>query len=122
VSQLLIVDDDSVILYLMKDALSDAGFKIESADSGKAALQKLKEHKFQLLITDILMPDITGLEVIDFAISANPDISILAISGGGADQNGGDLLDTALSAGADAILEKPFNPEELVRTVTALLR
>jgi CheY-like chemotaxis protein len=121
-SQILIVDDDTVILYLMKDALSEAGFAIESAESGKEAIEQLKKYKFCVLVTDILMPDITGLEVIDFAVTANPDISILAISGGGTNEKGGDLLDLALSAGADAVLEKPFRPDELVRTVMAIMR
>ncbi len=95
---------------------------MESAASGVEALEKLKKHPYDLLITDILMPDVDGLEVIDEAVESNPDISILAISGGGPDKDGGDLLDAALSSGADAILQKPFRPDELARTVVALLR
>ena len=121
-AHLLIVDDDVTILALMKEALIEAGFQVESATSGKGALEKLTEGKFDLLITDILMPDICGLKVIDTAIADNPDINILAISGGGPDKDGGDLLDAALTSGADAILQKPFGPGELVRTVKALVR
>lgn len=121
-SHLLIVDDDVAVLELMKDALREADFTVESATCGKGALEKLAKSAFDLLITDILMPDICGLHVIDKAIARNPDINILAISGGGPDKDGGDLLDAALTSGADAILQKPFGPGELVRTVRALVR
>jgi len=121
VSQFLIVDDDPVILHLMEDALSQAGFAFESALSGKIALEKLKVQKFDLLVSDIIMPDVSGLDVINFALAANPHLCILAISGGGVDKNGRELLDLALSAGADAVLEKPFSPDEFVRTVRALM-
>ncbi|MDV7338267.1 response regulator [Terasakiella sp. A23] len=121
-AKLLIVDDDMSILLIMKTALAEASFQVQSAESGADALKMLKKSKYDLLITDILMPEIDGLAVIDEAIAENPDISILAISGGGADKDGGDLLDAALTSGADAILQKPFRPDELVRTVKALLR
>lgn len=121
-SRLLIVDDDDLILELMVKALQAAGFDVDSATCGKDGLGKLSEKTYDLLLTDILMPDICGLKVIDKAIEDNPDISILAISGGGPDKDGGDLLDAALSSGADAILQKPFAPDELVRTVKALVR
>lgn len=121
-SHLLIVDDDSDVLRLMQNALLAAGLEAEGADHGQAALDLLKLHQFDLLICDILMPNVNGLSVIDFAISTYPNIKILAISGGGANQDGGDLLDAALDCGADAILEKPFHPGELVRTAKALIR
>ncbi|NVK19711.1 MAG: response regulator [Methylocystaceae bacterium] len=121
-ANLLIVDDDIAILLIMKTSLIEAGFQVQSAENGHDALGMLKQSKYDLLITDILMPEIDGLAVIDKAIAKNPDISILAISGGGADKDGGDLLDAALTSGADAILQKPFRPDELVRTVRAILR
>jgi len=122
VAKLLLVDDDTTILHVMKDALMDAGFQVESAESGAGALKAIQQKNYDLLITDILMPEIDGLAVIDKAIGSNPNISILAISGGGPDKDGGDLLDAALTCGADAILQKPFRPDELVRTVKALVR
>ncbi|NVJ90513.1 MAG: response regulator [Methylocystaceae bacterium] len=121
-AKLLIVDDDLSILLVMVASLAEAGFQVQSAESGKDALSMLKKETYDLLITDILMPEIDGLSVIDKAIADNQDITILAISGGGPDKDGGDLLDAALSCGADAILQKPFRPDELVRTVKALLR
>jgi len=122
VTKLLIVDDDADVLYVMKLALIDAGFDVESVNSGHDALEMLRSDTFDLLITDILMPEIDGLAVIDAAIASNLDSKVLAISGGGADEDGGDLLEAALVSGADAILQKPFRPDELVRTTKALLR
>ncbi|WP_165602670.1 response regulator transcription factor [Candidatus Terasakiella magnetica] len=120
--RLLIVDDDKSVLNVMKQALINAQFDVESATNGKDAIELLQSSSFDLLITDILMPEIDGLAVIDHAISHHQDIGILAISGGGPDKDGGDLLDAALTCGADAILQKPFRPDELIRTVKALLR
>lgn len=120
-AQLLIVDDDMTILLVMKSALAEAGFHVQSAENGKEALQMIHQNRYDLLITDILMPDIDGLAVIDKAIAANPAITILAISGGGQFKDGGDLLDAALVSGADAVLQKPFRSDELVRTVNALV-
>lgn len=120
-AQLLIVDDDIEILLILKSALAEAGFQVQSAENGKEALQMIQQGSYELLITDILMPDIDGLAVIDKAIAANPNISILAISGGGEFKDGGDLLDAALVSGADAVLQKPFRSDELVRTVNALV-
>lgn len=121
-TRLLIVDDDEAVLVVMAEALRHAGFDVESAANGPQALEQIENARFDLLITDILMPEIDGLAIIDKAIAANQDISVLAISGGGPDKDGGDLLEAAMLSGADAILEKPFLPDELIRTARALLR
>ncbi len=121
-TRLLIVDDDEAVLAVMAEALRNAGFDVESAINGQQALEQIRTACFDLLITDILMPEIDGLAIIDKAIAGNQDISVLAISGGGPDQDGGDLLEAAMFSGADAILEKPFLPDELIRTARALLR
>jgi len=122
VARLLIVDDDEAVLAVMAEALRNAEFDVESAVNGPQALEQIRQNQFDLLITDILMPEIDGLAIIDKAIASNQDISVLAISGGGPDQDGGDLLEAAMLSGADAILEKPFLPDELIRTARALLR
>ncbi|WP_417840710.1 response regulator transcription factor [Terasakiella sp.] len=121
-ARLLIVDDDEAVLAVMAEALRNAEFDVESAVNGPQALEQIRQNQFDLLITDILMPEIDGLAIIDKAIASNQDISVLAISGGGPDQDGGDLLEAAMLSGADAILEKPFLPDELIRTARALLR
>ncbi|WP_417819155.1 response regulator transcription factor [Terasakiella sp.] len=121
-ARLLIVDDDEAVLAVMAEALRNAEFDVESAVNGEQALEQIRNTRFDLLITDILMPEIDGLAIIDKAIASNQDISVLAISGGGPDQDGGDLLEAAMLSGADAILEKPFLPDELIRTARALLR
>ncbi|WP_135075289.1 response regulator [Terasakiella sp. SH-1] len=121
-AHLLIVDDDRTLLRAMVEGLKRAGFDVQGEASGQGALAQLESHSFDLLITDLLMPEIDGLKVIEQAVSANQNIRILAISGGGPDRDGGDLLDTALGCGADAILQKPFKPDEFIQTVQALLR
>jgi len=122
VAKLLIVDDHKDVLAVMANALSEAGYEVQTATTGGQAMAYMRSEKVDLLITDILMPDIDGIALIDAAIKDSHDVSILAISGGGPAQDGSDLLEAALMSGADAVLEKPFLPPELVRTVKALLR
>lgn len=121
-AKLLLVDDDKTLLLIMKTALKSAGYDVAAFSDGKRALEHLSQAPVDMIITDIMMPETDGLSVIDTAIAFNQDLSILAISGGGAGRSGEDLLDAALTCGADAILQKPFMPDELLRTVKALLR
>lgn len=120
--KILIVDDEPVILELMVAALEASDYIVVSCPNGKEAMEVIKDNTFDLLVTDIIMPEVDGLDLIDHVISTSPNISVLAISGGGKDKEGGDLLESAMVSGADAVLEKPFRPDELVRTVRAMLR
>jgi len=118
---ILLVDDDPTFLEPMCTALSAQGYSVHKTNDGQEAKAVLKAQKFDLLITDILMTTMNGLDLIDCAISSNMDIRILAVSGGGENDNGIQLLSEAMECGADGILQKPFPPAELIRTVKAIL-
>ena len=121
-SKILIVDDDVPILEYMRQVMVSEGYDVMVAATGKEAISCLEKNYYDLLITDIRIPDIDGLQIIDAAVVKNVDITILAISGYSQDFKGHDLLDEAMDLGADAVLGKPFSADEMIRTVKALLR
>jgi DNA-binding response OmpR family regulator len=114
---ILLVEDDETVRLMMKRVLSARGFGIDEAPDGRQALARIREMPFDLVITDLVMPELEGLEVIRALRRESPSIAILAVSGA----YGGAFLHAAELLGARAILAKPFNPEILVATVERLL-
>lgn len=97
----------------------DETLKVVEAESGLAALGLLPRHDFDLIVTDINMPDINGLELVSF-IKANgryASIPLVIVSTEGSDRD----RCKGLELGADAYLVKPFDPEDLRRVVADLL-
>jgi two-component system, OmpR family, response regulator ResD len=114
--KILIVDDEWNMRNLIKIHLL-SHFHLEEASNGKEALEKVKNHNFQLIILDVMMPDMTGWTVCE-KIREKENIPILMLTA---------LTDVkdkvqGLNIGADDYLVKPFEPEELVARVHALLR
>lgn len=109
-TRVLVVDDEENILNTTKEALEQAGFHVETAHGGQAALEKLRARHFDVdvVITDIVMPDVDGLGVIEAVHAARPELPIIAASG-----IADGRTDAALDAGADALLSKPFTDEKL---------
>ena len=80
--RILIVDDDPDILVLIAAYLAGAGHVVETTTSSRDASRRLKQDRYDALVTDILLPDIDGLELVRLVRGYNPDIWIVAISGG----------------------------------------
>lgn len=119
-AQILIVDDDSNIRHLFRCLLERAGHKVTEADDGEIALKMLYEIPPKLLITDVLMPNKEGLELIQDVKSSALDVKVIALSGGGVvDVN--DCLAFADGFGADRVFAKPIKPQELLDAVDYLL-
>lgn len=110
---ILIVDDEPMIREGLKVALDMEGHKTATAADGNEAIKMVGLSKPQLIITDIIMPESDGIEVICNVKESNPDIKILAISGGGR-ISAKDHLKIAKQLGATGILAKPFSTEELI--------
>ena len=104
-SKILIIDDDHHILIMVKAMLERAGFKVELASNGVEGLIMFKKTPFDLVITDIIMPEKEGLET----MSGGGKISI------------NNYLGTAKIFGATKILEKPFTRKEMVSAVRELI-
>jgi CheY-like chemotaxis protein len=113
---ILVVDDDELMRSALHTTLSDAGYAVVGAADGRAAIKAFDHAAFDLVVTDLIMPETDGLELIAFLKKRHPSIPVIAISGGGlmrADYN----LKFARALGAKAILLKPFPNEQLLTTV-----
>jgi YesN/AraC family two-component response regulator len=116
---ILIVDDEPMIREGLKVALDMEGHKTATAADGNEAMKMVGLTKPQLIITDIIMPESDGIEVICNVKESNPEIKILAISGGGR-ISAKDHLKIAKQLGATGILAKPFSTEELICEINKL--
>ena len=117
-SRILVVDDDPMVRTTIRRMLG--GHDVVEAENGMVALETLARQGFDLVITDLMMPERAGLALIGDIRARGLPVKILAISGGGR-MSGADLLPAAKTAGADAVLAKPFRKADLARAVAALL-
>jgi two-component system, chemotaxis family, chemotaxis protein CheY len=119
--KILVVDDSSTTRGLITSAVEFIdGLEIFESKNGFEALKLLPHHHFNLIITDINMPDINGLELVSF-IKKNQSykhIPLIIITTEGSERD----KEKGLSLGADEYLVKPFNPEELQRLVKKYLK
>ncbi len=120
-ASILLVDDDETVRSMLTEMLLESGHDVCEAADGAACLERVEEREFDLLITDIVMPEQGGLRAIDGAVHLAPHMKILAISGGGSLLNSEDYLALAKSLGAHATLSKPFRREELNETIRTLV-
>ena len=113
----LAVDDEAGILRLIRLELTSQGFRVVTADGGEAALRLAEEQRPDIALLDIVMPDMTGLELMrKLRERNNLPVILLTAQGSDADKVRG------LELGADDYLAKPFSPEELSARVRAVLR
>ncbi len=112
----LVVDDDLAYRIYMRQFLELAGFDVLAEGNGRLALRRLEEQKVAVLVTDLVMPELEGLELIQIAKRAFPAMRIVAVSGGGSQGDAGYLRVAALT-GAHATLQKPFTGGALVAAV-----
>ncbi len=118
-AQILLIEDDNDIRQLMKQFLEQDGHTVVEASNGKTAVEIYYKEQPDLIITDIVMPEKNGIEVISELKSKYPHIKIIAISGGG-DLDPSSYLFTARKLGAAYTLKKPFLRAELIEAVKAL--
>ncbi len=109
----LVVDDDVIVSKLVRRVLTEAGWLVTSAVSGNEAMTILKNQRFDLVVTDIVMPEVDGIEIIAAVREHQPTARIVAMSGGGLVMSSLQALNIAGDLGATVRLEKPFTPEQL---------
>ncbi len=117
---ILVVDDQKEMRTVVRRVLTEAGYEVAEAEDGAAALAAFRANPPALVITDIIMPEKAGIETIATMKREQPNLRILAMSGGGRARMM-DFLAVAKKTGADAILEKPFRKSELLDRVSKLL-
>lgn len=117
-NKILLVDDEIEITEINKRYLEQGGYDIEIANDGKEALEKYKRNKYSLIITDIMMPNMDGYDLISEVQYLDAEQPFLFIT---AKTTEPDKI-YALSMGADDYIVKPFSPRELVLRVRNILR
>jgi DNA-binding NtrC family response regulator len=113
----LIVDDDKNIRLTLAMAIEKLNFAVEMAASGEEALKKLAQESFSLLLLDMRLPGLDGLEILRRVVKTWPQIKVVVITAYGS----ADLAVEAMSLGAADFLAKPFNPDDVRRIVTRIL-
>ena len=111
--RLLVVDDEEVIREACQRILTRAGYTVETAVDGQKAVESLRRTDFDLVLLDIKMPVMDGMQVMDVLRKEQPDVKIVVITGHG-------TVHTAVQAhraGAANFLAKPFSPSELRQAV-----
>jgi DNA-binding NtrC family response regulator len=119
-SRILVIDDEAGIRGVLQTLLTREGHSVHCASDGAAGLAAFAEAKPDLVITDIIMPEKAGIEIIREIRDRDTAIPIIAISGGGRSGNAS-LLPIAAKFGATATLTKPFGASTLLETVRRVL-
>ena len=118
--KILIVDDEEILRRIYSDRLTFEGFDVDSAADGEAALSKIKSSAPNLVLLDILMPKLNGLQVLE-QLNANPElkkIPVIVLSNVANDEN----IKKALALGAkDYLLKTNFSPNEIISKIKALV-
>jgi DNA-binding response OmpR family regulator len=123
-AHILVIDDDRAVRSAVQLVLENEGLQVHVADDGRAGLKMLKAESFDLLIVDVFMPGMDGLETIRLVHEQKPDLPIIVMSGmsfrtGSAPAP--DFLSMATKLGAISSLKKPFRPRELMAAVAECL-
>lgn len=119
-ARILVVDDNDEVRRMMRQALELHGHDVMDAGNGVEALAQFRRKVTDLVVTDVVMPDMEGLQTIIELRALDAGVKILAISGGGTFVPDG-YLKSAEMLGADKGLEKPFTVQQLVDSVDQLL-
>lgn len=115
---ILVVDDDEVMRDLLRRVLERSGYEVVTATDGRDGVERLRGRAVDVTITDMVMPVMDGIELIQTLVAEQPSIRIIAVSGVDDWDN---YLKTARSLGAKAVLRKPVGSAELVSTVKRVL-
>jgi CheY-like chemotaxis protein len=119
-AQILLIDDNDIFRSLLKETLIHFGHKVIEANNGREGLKMFTAAGADLIITDLVMPEIEGFEVLMELQKHRPLVKIIVVSGG-VRGNALDFLDIAKRLGASKVLAKPFTNDELMSTVNELL-
>ena len=115
-ARILLIEDDPHALLAIEILLSHLGYKVETARNGREGLKKFRANAPDLVLTDIIMPEVEGIETIIAMRQLRPDAKIVAMSGGGP-MNRESLLDMTVKLGATDSLAKPFDDDQLAQVV-----
>lgn len=114
--RVLLIDDEPMVRKTVQRMLERAGHFVVDAEDGRVGLAQLHKEPFDLVLTDIIMPEIEGLEVLMTARRRSPALAVIAMSGSG-HMGKIDPLSFASRLGAAAVLQKPFTYDALLKAI-----
>jgi formate/nitrite transporter len=117
-NKILVIDDEQIVGESLRKTFRDEGYEIDTARSGQEGLQKARRESFDLMIVDLKMPDISGLDVVRKIKEEQPDAMMVMITG----YSTVDSATEALRTGVFDYLPKPFTPEEITSVVGKALK
>src|SRR3990172_9238262 len=115
--RLLLVEDEAPLRQAVAEQLADRGYHVEQAESGEAAVARLSDFAFDIIITDLRLPGIDGSAVVDAAVERYPDIVAIVVTGYGTVK---DAVE-AIKRGAWDFVNKPFQIDELLHSLASAL-
>ncbi len=118
-ARILVIDDDADVGETLRLQLEEGGYGVDVAGNGRAGIAKFREKRFDLVLTDLFMPDVEGIETLRTLRGIAPDVPVVVMSGGSRTMPdpGGSYLDKARRLGAAGTLAKPFGPRQLLSVV-----
>lgn len=119
-ARILLVDDDDQVRAMLKEVLGSSGYEVWEANDGTGVCKLYEQHRFDLVITDLVMPGIEGIELIIGLRQIDENVKIVAMSGAGPN-SAETYLNIANKLGAQHILSKPFTMQEFLTTVSSAL-
>ena len=115
--QILLAEDDELILKTLEHKLTKDGYEVVLTRNGKEAIENIKSSTFDLIITDIMMPFASGLEIINAVNENNKKTPVIVLSSLGQEET----VVEAFNLGADDFIVKPFSPIELAIRIKKIL-
>lgn len=116
---ILIIEDDAAVQEMLRKTLEREGYQVTTAANGRIGIREYHNQTFDVVITDLIMPEMEGLETIMSLKRENPQVKIIAMSGGGLNTPD-EYLDIAMKLGAAKTFEKPLRRQVLLDAVAEL--
>ncbi|MAN28995.1 MULTISPECIES: response regulator transcription factor [Mesonia] len=116
-STILVVEDNEMVANAVAFKLKREGYEVVLALDGREAKKELGQKKFELIITDIMLPYMNGIELIEYAKTNYPSIPIIVLSVANQEK----MVMNAFQLGVEDFISKPFNPNELILRVKRVL-
>lgn len=117
----LLVEDSPEVSLSVREILTGAGHSVEEATNGKEGLEKLSVSSFDLVVSDIWMPEMDGIALLKEIRGSGNDLPVIVISGGAPNAPLTYTAPLASTFGANAVIYKPFEKEELLKAIDAVM-
>lgn len=120
-SKILLVEDDELGRFAFRSLLDSAGLNVVDVANGLEAIRELQKGEFDLVITDVFMPEMDGVQLIREIRESFPGVKVLIVSGGGGGFTAQHTTELMSNLGADAVLQKPVTNDEFLAAVEAII-